>query len=176
MFTNRLTLYVEDRIKHLSKRIIIKFPTVYSYKNLFSSLPGILRSLKCYSKITRNSVDFAAGKNGNTLIKDWDGVIVDGDIIKVIIYDMSVHRYAIYLDSPDYFMSSVNMDKLYMHAYRLLRDNPNFPPMKVYIVDGKYNKLQLLDVLDSGERYYNSCLTRLTMKYMLKINTLDVFK
>lgn len=135
------------------------FKPILQYKNLHEYLPKILPHLD----LTHYIVDFYfTYLNKTVLVDDLEKYILNNDLIEIHLNFNDKQQYFLrdsYNDENLYV--SPNIDDIYTY-YKDSILNHDFP---LLIYREKYNKYNLIDVLENPDYYINSCINRMVHKY-----------
>lgn len=157
-----------DKVANNKTKIHFSFPPYYTYNRLYDHIPTLLKIVGWEAvnmhKYQRRDVIFEKRVcSHNMKIGDWDNFILHRDKITITLLDSNSYYYGVYSKSLKMLMIGKNLPSIYQRIDQFL---PN-KTLLIYLIDGTYKRVKLIDVLDNPIRYHNRVINRLIHNYYI---------
>lgn len=157
----RAEIILRDQINNREAKFTFSFSPLYTYNSLYDYLPNMLLTVDWQLKYEKKNTTFILRiRYGNQNIHDWSKFLIHGDCITVIFTDPHSYSYALYTRKFKLIFVNKDLQTIYNQVRQLKRKT-----WLIYLVDGSYRRIRLMDVLDNAEKYYNHLVNRLIKNY-----------
>ena len=154
-------IILRDQINNREAKFTFSFSPLCTYEGLYKYLPKMLSTINWQLKYEKKNTTFVLKiRYGHQIIHDWSKFLIHGDSITVTFIDPRSHSYALYTRKLKLIFVHKNLQTIYDQIRKLKKKT-----WLIYLVDGSYHRIKLVDVLDDAQKYYNRLVDRMIKNY-----------